>query len=423
MDMTKTINLADCLEFRQTLQARPPRIIHGTVLLLVLLMAAAVAWAALTRADLVVRAVGRIRPVSTPVKVVNAVRAEVSSAGFGGRVVDVRFREGDEVKQGDVLIRLDTERLDNEIAKRQQTIQAGDNDLAKEAALAELFERQFEAATAKADAEMAQAREEIQKAKDKQESDIRLATLELRNATEEEAINRRLYAVKALAEIEMVRSYQRTREAKEKLRQVSLPVDEGRLKVLVKAAAVAKKDFEVRKQESAMRREQKKTEVENARIELANLQLEWHKAVLAAPVDGIVTRGDVKVGDTLEAGKSVVEIAEQKGFLFEIVVTSEDMAHLQVGLPARVRLDAYDHQKYGTLEGTVTYIAPDSDLREGQHVPTYLVRLRVGEELVGPAGDRGRVKFGMTGSVDIVTGDDTILMLLVKKVRRTISLG
>jgi multidrug efflux pump subunit AcrA (membrane-fusion protein) len=423
MDMTKTINLADCLEFRQTLQARPPRIIHGTVLLLVLLLAAAIAWAALTKADLVVRAVGRVRPVSTPIKVVNAVRAEVSSASFGGRVVEVRFREGDEVKQGDILIRLDTERLDNEIIRRQQIIQAGENDLAKEVALMDLLERQYEAATAKAEAEMAQAREEIQKAKDKQESDIRLARLELRNASDEEAINRRLYAAKALAEIELVKSAQRTREAKEKLHQVSLPVDEGRLKVLQKATAVAKKEYEVRKQESAMRREQKKTEVESARIELANLQLERQKAVLVAPVDGVVTRGDVKVGDTLEAGKPVVEIAEQKGFLFEIGVTSEDVAHLRVGLPARVRLDAFDHQKYGTLEGTVTYIAPDSELREGQHVPTYLVRLRVGAELVGPTGDRGQVKFGMTGQVDIVTGDDTILMLLVKKVRRTISLG
>jgi multidrug efflux pump subunit AcrA (membrane-fusion protein) len=423
MDMTRTINLADCLEFRQTLQARPPRIVHGTLLLLVLLVGAAVAWAALTKADLVVRAHGQVRPVSTPHRVANAVRSEVSSAAFGGRVVEVRVKPGDEVKQGDVLIRLDTDRLENEVAKRQQTILAGESDLAKEEALMELLERQFEAATAKSEAEMAQAKDEIQKAKDRRESEVRLATMDWRHAADDEAINHRLYRAGALAEVEMTRSILKTREAREKLTQASLPVDEGRPKVLAKAAGVAKKDFAVRKQESEMRREQKQTEVANARIELANLQLERKKAFLTAPVDGVVTRGEVKVGDTLEAGRPVIEIAEQKGFLFEIAVPSEDVAHLQVGLPARVKLDAYDHQKYGTLEGSVIYIAPDAEVREGHNVPTYLVRLRIGEELVGPTGDRGRVKFGMTGGVDIVTGDDTILMLLVKKVRRTISLG
>src|SRR5262245_65440156 len=52
------LDLSACTEFRQTLQARPPRIVHGTVLLLTSLLASAVAWAALTKADLVVRASG-----------------------------------------------------------------------------------------------------------------------------------------------------------------------------------------------------------------------------------------------------------------------------------------------------------------------------------------------------------------------------
>src|SRR4051794_7165065 len=105
-------NLADCMEFRQTLQARPPAIVHGTALLLVILLASAVTWAALTKADLVVRAAGRVRPVAAPRKVVNSARGESFSGSSGARVVEVRFREGDEVRQGDVLLRLDTERID-----------------------------------------------------------------------------------------------------------------------------------------------------------------------------------------------------------------------------------------------------------------------------------------------------------------------
>ena len=50
------------------------------------------------------------------------------------------------------------------------------------------------------------------------------------------------------------------------------------------------------------------------RIELANLELEREQAVIRAPMNGIVTVGDIKVGDILERGKPVVEIAEQRGY-------------------------------------------------------------------------------------------------------------
>ena len=73
------LDLADCTEFRQTLLARPPKIVHGTASLLVVLLGAALAWAAATRANLVVRAPGRVRPVSTPKKVYSAARGEVLS--------------------------------------------------------------------------------------------------------------------------------------------------------------------------------------------------------------------------------------------------------------------------------------------------------------------------------------------------------
>jgi multidrug efflux pump subunit AcrA (membrane-fusion protein) len=64
-------------------------------------------------------------------RVVNGGSGEVFSASVGGRVVAVHFREGEEARQGDVLIRLDTERLDNEIVKRRRALQAGEAELAE----------------------------------------------------------------------------------------------------------------------------------------------------------------------------------------------------------------------------------------------------------------------------------------------------
>jgi multidrug efflux pump subunit AcrA (membrane-fusion protein) len=132
---------------------------------------------------------------------------------------------------------------------------------------------------------------------------------------------------------------------------------------------------------------------------------------LRAPLDGVITSGDVKVGDLLSSGQPVVEIAEQKGFLFEVSVPSEEVGHLQVGMSARIKLDAFDYQKYGTLEGTVRFISPDSGVAEGQRAPSYLVRIELAGEEVGRGDFHGRVKLGMAGQAEIVTGQEALRRL------------
>jgi multidrug resistance efflux pump len=417
------LDLADCTEFRQTLLARPPRIAHGTVALLALLLGAALLWAALTRADLVVRAAGRVRPVTAPMKVFSGGRGEALSASAGGRVVEVNCQEGDEVHQGDVLVRLDTTRLDNDVARRKQTIKACEEELARIDRLQEVLAQQFAAARAKAEAELAQAEEGVSQAKGRQGADVRLAQAEL--ATAQDALGRleQLAGKGAAAVADLVKASGQVREAKERLEKARVPVEEGRVTVFRQALALAEKDHAVKQEELALKRAAKQGEVAAARVELAGLELERRQAVLRAPLDGVVIRGDIKVGDLLEPGRAVLEIAQQRGFRFEVAVPSEEMAHVRVGMPARIRLDAYDYQKYGTLNGTVCFVAPDSEVPQGQRAAHYIVRIEVDGDQVGRGDLYGQVKLGMAGQAEIVTDQESILLLLVRKIRQTISLG
>jgi HlyD family secretion protein len=416
-------DLADATEFRLTLQARPPRIIHGTLLLLATLLGAALLWSAVTTADLVVRAAGRVRPVTSPMRVINGGSGEVFSASVGGRVVAVHFREGEEVRQGDVLVRLDTERLENEIAKRRRALQAGEDEVAELHHLETLLAQQFASTKAKSEAELMQARDEIQQAQDRQAADRRLAELEVKNAAYEEGQSRKL-AERGLVALDTLRKATvRLHEAKEKWDKARLPVEQGRLAVLRRALELAEREYAMRRQELQTKQGIKQGEVETIRIELANLELEHQQAIIRAPIDGIVTTGDVKVGDLLERGKPVVEVAAQQGFHFEAAVPSEEVGHLRVGMPARIKLDAYDYQRYGTVAGTVVFVAPDSGMPAGQHTATYLVKIQLEGEELGRGEFRGRVKLGMAGQAEIVTGQERLLTLLVKKIRQTISLG
>jgi hypothetical protein len=54
---------------------------------------------------------------------------------------------------------------------------------------------------------------------------------------------------------------------------------------------------------------------------------------------------------------------------------------------------------------------------------TYTVRIALERDTLGRGRFRGRVKLGMAGQADIVTGQESLLSLLVKRIRQSISLG
>ena len=243
------LDLADCTEFRQTLLARPPKIVHGTAGLLVVLLAAALAWAAATQANLVVRAPGRVRPVSTPKKVYSAARGEVLSAGVGGKVVEVNVREGDEVRRGALLIRLETGRLDNEIAKQRGLLRVAEEELAKLDQLAGLTTREFEAARAKAEAELAQAREDVRRAKAHQGVEVQLVQVELEAARDEGEQLRVLVGRRAAPRVDLMKAERKTQEAREKMAKARLPVDESRVPVAERALALVDQNYALKREE------------------------------------------------------------------------------------------------------------------------------------------------------------------------------
>jgi len=417
--------LTDCSLFRQTLQTRPPAIVHGTAILLMLLLVGAAIWAALVQANLVIKTSGRVRPIEQPTRVFTSATPRLE-----GRVAEVNFAEGDQVRQGQVLLRLDTKPLDNEIAKLVRQIDSAEEELGEIARLDVLLAEQLQSAQAKAQAELSEAEARLQRARQEQVSKIRQAQSELAAANDRLARYRQAYRNKAITQQQYVEVATQVRQADEALKQAQLPLDEGRLHVLRRALELVDRDFTVRRAELESRRVVKRGEVDAARKELANLNLALDQAVLRSPLDGVVVSGNIDVGDVLEPGKPAVEIAPQDGFRFEVVVPSGDVGELAVGMPVRIKFDAYDYQNYGTLDGTVCFISPDSrvhnvdEASSGPQQPVgYLVRVELHGDELSRNEWRGQVKLGLGGTAEIVTGQESLLAILLKKIRRTISLS
>jgi hemolysin D len=173
---------------------------------------------------------------------------------------------------------------------------------------------------------------------------VHLLEGELIDAENDERRTRKLYRDGAATLENLIKTVAHTREVRAKLEKARLPIDEGRVGVLRRGLELADKDYAVKLEELQTRQAVKRGEVEAARIELANLELERKQAVIRAPVSGVVTSEDIRVGAVLEPGRVVVEIAEQRGFHFEAAIPTEEAARLRLGMPARIKLDAYDYQ-------------------------------------------------------------------------------
>lgn len=414
MSSPTLIEFSECTEFGQTLRRRPTVFVHLVICLLALLVGSVVAWAALTKVNLIVVAHGRVRPAETPTRMIASV-----PSGLDGRVAESLVSEGDAVRAGDVLIRLDTGALENDIQKLERQIEAAAQELAKLDQIESLLVEQHQADNRRLEAELQAEQDRVSTAEQRRENDIRQAELALEQALDQERRIARLAKAKAATDSQLLEAVFATKTAREKLKLAEIPVDRGRLEVLQQEQQLAEKKFNVEQGELDVRRISKQGEAEAAQKELANLTLQREQAIITSPVDGVVIAGEVQAGDLLTSGQVILELAEQQGFVFEASVPGEDVGELQIEMPSRIKFDAFDHQQYGTAKGTVTFVSPDSQVADDLVV--YNVKIALAETRLHRAGRVGDLRLGLSGRAEIITQQKSLLSVFSEQIRQTIS--
>ncbi|MNT08972.1 Hemolysin secretion protein D, chromosomal [compost metagenome] len=108
--------------------------------------------------------------------------------------------------------------------------------------------------------------------------------------------------------------------------------------------------------------------------------------------------------------------------LVEARVRPADIAFLRPGQPAVVKLSAYDFSIYGGFAGTVEHISADTltPERPGERPESYyLVRVRTRDNRPGGSAVQVPILPGMVATVDVLTGQKTVLHYLLKPIIKT----
>lgn len=440
---TQLLDLADCNEVAEILLGRPSRSARLLLWLLALLLATAGAWAWVTRVDLVVRAPGRVRPVTCELHDLAGASGRKVSAAIGGAVVAAPVREGDRVRAGDVLVRLDTTKVAHEIARVERTLAADRAEAAQLVVLGGTMAEQEAAALEKAALEVAEAERGVERevARRAREAERAAGELELARLASEEARAKEVQVAGLVAgrleaedKLRTARQERRAAEAREATAGRAAAVGDADVRLAEQRRATARaqativrKDFAARAAELEARAQAKRGAIAAAEEGLKSLVYERDAAVVRAAADGVVTEGSPRVGDWVEPGRAILTIAPDDGLRVDARVRAADVALLAVGMKARVRFEAYDDQEYGAADGEIDSISPDAEVVKGADGRAegafYLVRVRLAADEVGRGARRGAVKLGMTARVEVVTRQERVATLLVRRVREQVSLA
>ena len=137
--------------------------------------------------------------------------------------------------------------------------------------------------------------------------------------------------------------------------------------------------------------------------------------VVRSPVSGLINKLNVTtVGSVIRPSEVLLEITpSDQRLVIETRAKPNDRANLRRGLPARVRLGAYDYATFGTLDGVVTDVSADtlSDERGNRY---YRVNIEVDLAKLAKQGHKPDMLVpGMAASADIAVGKRTILSYLL----------
>ena len=145
---------------------------------------------------------------------------------------------------------------------------------------------------------------------------------------------------------------------------------------------------------------------------------------LRAPMRGVVKNIRMTtIGGTLKPTEELMQIVPiENELLVEARIRPTDIAFIHTGQAASVKIDAYDYTLYGWLEGKVSYLSPDTlteDLRQGEQA-YYRMQVRADDKrFAKQAREAIQLQPGMTVTVEVKTGKNTVLRYLAKPIVKT----
>lgn len=356
----------------------------------------------------------------------------------GGIVTEIFAREGQVVNKGDVLLRLDATRYNSnkgETEADRMALQARVERLRAEAEGRPLVlpEELIKQAPQLAEDELALYRSRQQRLESEQNTlkeQLRQKTQELAEfrskaqqyrsglglIQQELNMSQPLVETGAISAVEILRLRRSVVEMRGSLDATNLAIPR---------AESAMQEIESRLNESTLAfqtdafKELNEARTELQKITATSVAIEDRvsRTTISSPVHGVIKQLKVNtIGGVVQPGSDMLEIVPlEDNLLIEAQIRPQDVAFLHPGQKAMVKFTAYDYTIYGGLKAKLELIGADT-ITDEKGNSFYLIQVRTEKNHLG--GDEHPLLIipGMVASVDIMTGEKSVLDYLLKPV-------
>ena len=355
---------------RENINSLPRVSLRAIFYLLLLLMAGLIPWSAFAKIDEVGTATGKLEPKGRVVDVGSSV---------DGKVVSISVREGEQVAANGQIMELDSEIVDSEIEQQTAKLQGQQNQINQ----LELLENQQQIAIrTQQQQNLAQKSEkkalieQAEKAVETSQSDRKTAIIRYQAAKTKVPRYQKAYDQGVLSKDLLLEARQEADEYQESVKQTSVEIERSRsalaeqkrgLNSLIQTNELAVLKSQEERKEIERQIAMNKAELAQTQSLIAGLEYQMQQRTIHAPIEGTVFQLPVKKpGAVVQTGQIVAKVAPKGSpLVFRGRVSSTDSGFLKLGLPVKLKFDAYPFQDYGVVPGRLTWISPDSHFMEG----------------------------------------------------------
>jgi adhesin transport system membrane fusion protein len=397
---------------------------------IMIVIATAVVWAFLTRLDEVTVAEGEIVPQGQ-VRIVQHLE--------GGIIEDIYVTEGSIVAEGDSLLQIalpvsEVNReelqisLDGLIIKRVRleaeaiggAFRLPDEETRRRPDVARAERKTFEARASELASSLLVLRSQIlQRALRIKEFEVRRRALatDLELAGENLAISTGLLAADLTPKIEHLELKRDVESLKGQIEAVDAAIPRAESSLVEARERERELVLKYRREASE---EIGKTEVaiERTRELLSEATEQAGRTDITSPIDGIVKKMRYNtIGGVIQSGEPILEIVpSREDLVVEARLNPVDRGYIVEGQKAVIKISTYEYVRYGGIEGEVILIAPDATVDDLSGKAYFRVVVRPDKPYVGDDPADLPISPGMEATIDIHTGQKTVMDYLIKPV-------
>lgn len=391
-------------------------------------------WAYFANLDQITRGEGKVIPSS---------QTQVMQSLDGGTLAEMRVREGDVVEKDQVLLVIDNTTAVFSLSELKQRYYISSAAIAR--LQAEIAGKSDPEEISFPEAVVTDAPEKV--AQEKSQFMIRQNQLSAQQATLRQEIEQRKNEINAIStkisssaagldvaqqqldilgpavragaasKVDLLKAQQEAQNYKSEMAnaRASLP---GAKSALGESQSKLSEALATFKAESAGELAKHQSDLASVQESMKEASAKVGRTELRSPVKGTVKEIKTRTtGGVIQPAQDIMEIVPiEDTLLIEAQIRPQDRGFIAPAQNAKVKITAYDYSIYGGLDATLEQISADAIENEKKEM-FFRVRLRTDKNfLVGKQGEQLPIIPGMTATVDILTGQKTVLEYLLKPI-------